>query len=205
MDGVSASAVHVFVCAGGRLLPRWREAFPGARGIESGCAVRPQPVLLWVRVDKSAPVADQLGQARRTAPTAPLVVLSDEPHDAEALAALAAGARGYCNAHAGPEFLRQVAGVVVQGGLWIGESLMTRLLTLVGGLPTPFEARVDWAEKLTGRECEVARAVAKGASNKEIARHLGITERTIKAHLAAIFEKLGVRDRLRLALRVNGR
>ncbi|UUA74872.1 helix-turn-helix transcriptional regulator [Cellvibrio sp. QJXJ] len=53
---------------------------------------------------------------------------------------------------------------------------------------------------LTGRERAVAELVAAGKTNKEVARELDITERTVKAHLGASFEKLGVRDRLQLAL-----
>jgi len=60
------------------------------------------------------------------------------------------------------------------------------------------------ADCLSEREVQVARLIANGASNKEIADRLVITERTVKAHLTAIFEKLGVRDRLQLSLRVNG-
>ena len=65
--------------------------------------------------------------------------------------------------------------------------------------PLPHPART-----LTEREREVARAVARGAANKEIARELAITERTVKAHVGAILEKLGARDRLQLSLIVNG-
>jgi DNA-binding NarL/FixJ family response regulator len=72
-------------------------------------------------------------------------------------------------------------------------------------LPVVAEAPADWSAGLTEREREVARAVASGASNKEIARRLGITERSVKAHTGAIFEKLGVRDRLQLSLVVHGR
>ena len=50
----------------------------------------------------------------------------------------------------------------------------------------------------------MARLVAGGASNREVAEQLSITERTVKAHLSAIFEKLGLRDRLQLSLRING-
>ena len=56
---------------------------------------------------------------------------------------------------------------------------------------------------LTARELMVAEQVAHGASNREIAQRLEITERTVKAHLSAIFEKLEVRDRVQLALRMN--
>ena len=54
-------------------------------------------------------------------------------------------------------------------------------------------------------ELEVALAVAGGKSNREVAEQLFIAERTVKAHLGAVFEKLGVRDRLQLALRLSGR
>jgi DNA-binding NarL/FixJ family response regulator len=57
---------------------------------------------------------------------------------------------------------------------------------------------------LTAREQETAALLARGASNKEIARQLDITERTVKAHVGAMLEKLGVRDRLRLSLIING-
>jgi DNA-binding NarL/FixJ family response regulator len=100
-----------------------------------------------------------------------------------------------------------VAEVALQGGLWIGESLMRRLLqgTAHIAMPRPKSAPADWAALLTERERQVALAVAAGASNKEIARQLAITERTVKAHTSAIFGKLNVRDRLQLSLIVHGR
>ena len=56
---------------------------------------------------------------------------------------------------------------------------------------------------LTERERAVAEAVAAGLSNKEVARRLDITERTVKAHLSAAFRKLGVRDRMQLVVRLR--
>jgi DNA-binding NarL/FixJ family response regulator len=53
---------------------------------------------------------------------------------------------------------------------------------------------------LSARELQVAQAVAEGRSNKEVADLLSISERTVKAHLGAVFEKLGIRDRLQLVL-----
>lgn len=58
-------------------------------------------------------------------------------------------------------------------------------------------------KQLTSREKAVALEVAKGATNKEIARTLNITERTVKAHLGSAFNKLNVRDRLQLVLVMN--
>ncbi|MFH1659195.1 MAG: response regulator transcription factor [Pseudomonadota bacterium] len=135
-----------------------------------------------------------------------VVILADEPGDAIIAEACALGASGCCNTHAAPEVLRQVALVVENGGLWIGQSLLQRL---VGSTSRVLEARPEakldtWSGLLSERESQVAKLVAGGASNKEIADQLSITERTVKAHLSAIFEKLGLRDRLQLSLRING-
>jgi DNA-binding NarL/FixJ family response regulator len=152
------------------------------------------------------PIADSLAGIRRMfGDDTKCVVLSDRPDDDEALACFAAGARGYCNTHSVPVLLRRVEKVVVQGGLWIGEALMQRLLRGASHFQPPsLSGPASWETTLTEREREVARAVATGASNKEVARQLGITERTVKAHVGAIFDKLGVRDRLQLSLAVNG-
>jgi DNA-binding NarL/FixJ family response regulator len=101
--------------------------------------------------------------------------------------------------------LRQVATVVENGGVWIGQSLMQRFLAASARLLPERAAEKDaWRGSLTPREQEVATELAKGASNKEIARQLDITERTVKAHVGATLEKLGARDRLQLSLIING-
>lgn len=202
-------SIHCFVSKKGGLLPRWREAFPASAGL--GLDVQAvngtPPALVWVRLLPGRPVAELFDGIRRRLGDVPIIALSDRPDDDEAIACFAAAARGYCNTHATPDLLRQVAGVALQGGLWIGEHLMQRLLRATAHipLPAPVAAPADWAASLTERERQVAAAVAGGASNKEVARELGITERTVKAHVGAILDKLGVRDRLQLSLVVLGR
>lgn len=202
-------SVHCFVSEQGDLLPRWRDAFPGADAAKLGGPVKNAAAvgLVWVRLARGATPAQAFGLVRRELGQVPIIALGDQPDDEEALACFSAGARGYCNTHAVPELLRNVAEVALQGGLWIGESLMRRLLqgTAHIAMPRPKGAPADWAALLTEREREVALAVAAGASNKEIARQLAITERTVKAHTSAIFGKLNVRDRLQLSLIVHGR
>jgi DNA-binding NarL/FixJ family response regulator len=107
--------------------------------------------------------------------------------------------------------LREVATVVVHGGVWTGPELLKRLVAMshealsvlpLAAAPTSaraLEAARDWAN-LSARELQVAQAVAEGRSNKEVADLLSISERTVKAHLGAVFEKLGIRDRLQLVL-----
>lgn len=184
------------------------EALPDMQLVDKGdwSSVPEGPeAILWCRVPQGGDVEAVIAEIKRYS-ALPIVILEDEPSDASAVKAIGAGASGLCNAHAAPEVLRQVAVVVENGGLWIGRSLVQRLVTgtsrLLAGRDT--HTRERWSDKLSEREREVALRVADGASNREIADQLFITERTVKAHLSTIFEKLGVRDRLQLSLRANG-
>ena len=192
---------HVFISETGAALPRWVQAFPHSAVLTPQQSVSPvEADLIWLRLQSALPAAPQI-QALPVS-DAPLIILSDTPNDDEALAVFSLAARGYANSHAAAETLRQIARVVDQGGLWIGESLMQRMLTGVRNLP--MAARAEPAEyHLTVREREVARAIAGGASNKEVARQLNITERTVKAHVSGLFVKMGVQDRLQLALKMR--
>lgn len=183
---------------------RWQEAFP------DGVMLDPAAVLasagtddvVWLPVELEDWQRVLAGIAARL-PGCPVVVVSNSPATQEALAALEAGARGYCHAHAVPTLLREIGQVVRMGGLWVGPELLSRF---VGAVRQRLPAGPDDLEEiLSTREAEVARAVAAGQSNKEVAAMLGITERTVKAHLGAAFEKLKVRDRLQLVLRLSGR
>ena len=200
---------HYFVDRDALLLPSWLAAFPQARALrrdESTAFPAACPALLWYRCRAGESAATVLRSHAHQAGQH-VVLLADEPDESLVEDALAQGASGCCNTNAAPEVLRQVALVVENGGLWIGQSL---LLRLVGGASRALAAkserppRVDWATLLSEREVQVARLVASGASNREVAEQLSITERTVKAHMSAIFEKLGLRDRLQLSLHING-
>jgi DNA-binding NarL/FixJ family response regulator len=215
----SESQTHLFISKTGRLLETWHGAFPHAISLPIDHLANTKlpiqgliaPSCIWLRLSTDMTVALQIAAARGRFPDSHLVVLSDIPNDLEALAAFSVAARGYCNSHAGIEVLHNVANVVRQGGLWIGESIMQRLLTLPGSVSelTPATSgqsiMPDWNQTLTGREREVAHAIAEGANNRDIASALQITERTVKAHVSAILEKLRIKSRLQLALIVKNR
>ena len=124
----------MFLTPGGDALPRWTEAFRSAecRELQAAGADATPPAggaLVWLRLSAAGgPVAAQMAALAPAWRALPLVVLSDLPSDDEALAAFAAGARGYANSHAQPRLLKRIAAVVLQGGLWIGESLMQRMV-----------------------------------------------------------------------------
>lgn len=200
---------QLFLHPSAELQSRWQQAFPEAKVVSSLAGFRALPPglerVVWLdftpleadeRFDWLQALVNQ--QAR-------VVVLSANPSEAEALQVMQAGAKGYCHELAAPGQLEQVAMVVGHGGLWVGPDLMHQLMKLTihaaqlqhQGLDRELMAR------LTSREQGVAREVARGSSNHEIADTLEISERTVKAHLSAIFDKLEVRDRVQLALKLN--
>lgn len=197
-------SVHVFLAP--HLRGHWRRAFGAhAREVTTFAdALREAGggAVLWIDAGHHAWIERM--QAER--PQLPLVAMSLNPSAAEAIDAFEAGVRGYCHTLAVPELLHQVAAVVSNGGLWIGPELMSRAALAVSRLhglrPAPVSVPAALGP-LTPREREVALLVAGGAANKEIALRLGITLRTVKAHMTAIFDKLGVRDRLQLVLAIR--
>lgn len=199
--------MHIFLTRRPEPLLGWKTAFPDARvqpypGLNVQPA-KPGKAVVWLHIagDKPDP-ALLVQQTARAMPGCSLVVLSNVPGDDEGLAVLEAGAAGYTSALATPDMLRQIATVVENGGLWVGPNLLQRLIA--GMAARSAQINNNQLNRLSAREKEVALAVAGGASNKEIARRLEISERTVKAHLTAAFERLGVRDRLQLSLLING-
>jgi len=200
---------HVLISTDPDILARWAAAFPDAvSAVDSGTArMRAGPgSIVWLHRETAAVVSiDQLVGTVRVLSPARVVALSTMPNDDDALACLAAGTSGYAHAYASAPVLQQIATVVTNGGLWVGPDLMKRLLAATqGALPTGPTGSDNELDSLSGREREVAIAVGRGLSNKEVARELAITERTVKAHLGSVFAKLGARDRLHLALRLKG-
>jgi two-component system NarL family response regulator len=137
-----------------------------------------------------------------------IVAMTGPVSDETELALFKGGVRGCCQTDIDSQVLKRVVLAVRLGELWIRRSLTQRLLSELGaGSDDVDQTRrsiVGRLPYLTQREQQIAALVANGASNKLIARQLSITERTVKAHLTEIFRKLGVADRLKLALLLVG-
>ncbi|WP_018150069.1 response regulator transcription factor [Leeia oryzae] len=185
------------------LLDRWALAYPDAKVLPADLNFARAVDKAIVLVDATVPgiiAEDSALWAHKDRLL--LVICSMAPEDEEGLQMLQAGAVGYVHAYCDPEMLQQVVNVVSSGEIWVGRNLMMRLLKGVHQLSG--QTNEHALDSLTERERQVATLTAKGQSNKEIARALDITERTVKAHISTIFEKMGVSDRLQLALKVNG-
>ena len=204
----------IFISALPALLDSWAEAFPKAtllHSVPESAANQKlkvsntQTTIFWLHInaDKSW-LANTMALIVKDYVGAKVVVLANMPNQAESVQALSLGAMGYCHAYMAPAVLKEIRSVISHGGLWLGQDLLQRLIEVstsrIGNQPEYVEGLLA---KLTKREKEVAMEAAKGLSNKEIARVLSITERTVKAHLAHTFERLGAKDRLQLALMLN--
>ena len=189
---------------------RWLDAFNEGQTANWGqVQAASEGDVVWVSVGYPA-WADAVTRLVAAHPRVRVVVLSPMPSQTEGLQAINVGARGYCHLFAVPELLQDVSAVVEQGGLWVGPELVERIVAATRDLlqrSPAAAAQLQAADlsTLSVREAEVAQAVAAGKSNREVAEQLFISERTVKAHLGAVFDKLGVRDRLQLVLRLSGR
>lgn len=205
----------IFVSTLPKLIGSWVEAFPDALLVKDVLEVSSNleivasysaALIFWLHINDSEKelLPATIAKLLQAYPDAKIVVLANTPSHAETLQALSAGAMGYAHAYSAPEMLKEIRTVIHHGGIWLGQQLLKRLIeTSVKLIGNRSEVVEELLGRLTSREKEVAIEAAKGLSNKEIARGLKITERTVKAHLAKSFERLGVKDRLQLALMLN--
>ncbi|MBI1918638.1 MAG: response regulator transcription factor [Planctomycetes bacterium] len=157
----------------------------------------PHIVVADARVDGALGLCKEL-QREDTRPW--VVLVAAEADDDWAVRALEAGARGILPKTATAEDLVKAIRVVHEGQIWARKQTVARVVTKLATLSRmTHAAEALLAQRLSPREQEIARHVASGLSNQEIADRLSISEATVKAHLTHIFQKLGVRDRTQLA------
>ena len=138
-----------------------------------------------------------------------IIVIEDTAgRSLDQMALFKSGAHGFIAASISPPMLVKAVRSVSKGEVWVPRKLITRLISELAKGAVSSERRKDPAtrksmSRLTPRELEVAQMVHSGGNNKMIARELAISERTVKAHLSAIFSKLNIENRLHLALFFN--
>jgi DNA-binding NarL/FixJ family response regulator len=165
------------------------QAGDGAEAVEVAASTRPDVVLM----DLSMPVMDGIEATRRLVAADPdlrVVVLTSFSDRSRVSEALAAGAVGYQLKDAEPADLIAAVRTAAAGHVPLDPR--------VAGVLLPQPGRPE--DAMSPRELEVLRLVAQGLANKQIGRRLGITERTVKAHLGRVFRELGVADRTSAAL-----
>jgi DNA-binding NarL/FixJ family response regulator len=167
------------------------EASNGEEAITLAASLQPDVILMDLSMPKTDGVK-AIGVIVTDNPDAHVLVLTSFSDQQRILDALAAGAEGYLLKHAEPETILSGIREVVAGGSPLDPKAARVLLT------SRRAPRTSLA--LTEREREVLRLVGEGLPNKSIARKLGISERTVKAHLTSVYQQLGVTDRTQAAL-----
>jgi DNA-binding NarL/FixJ family response regulator len=129
----------------------------------------------------------------------PIVVTASTDRQ-EIVQAIRLGARGVVVKDAPSEILVKSIRQVAAGDRWIGHERVGEVLESLRGGRKPAQASRRPIESLTKRERDIVSAVLQGATNKDVSRQFGLSESTVKNHLTHIFDKLGVANRLELAL-----
>jgi DNA-binding NarL/FixJ family response regulator len=147
---------------------------------------RPDVVLLDLEMPGTNGV-EAIPKLRATAGHPRVLVLTAYDTEERVLGALRAGAGGYLLKGAAAAEIAHAIRAVHEGGSYLTPRVAARVVAQVGDLRR--------SGVLSGRERQVLRLVAQGLSNKQIARQLAITERTVKFHMTSIFNKLGAENR----------
>ncbi len=172
------------------------EAADGREAVEQARQLKPDVILM----DLVMPELDGVGAMRTLrdeAPDSRVLVLTSFLDDERLLPAIQAGAAGYLLKNVEPSELARAIHAADRGEAIIDPTAAARL---VRAFADSAGSRAPEPERLTRREREVLELIAGGRSNKRIALELGISEKTVKAHVGHVLEKLGVSDRTQAAL-----
>lgn len=167
------------------------EAIDGREAIEKARKLIPDAIVMDLNMPNCGGVeATQVIHVEM--PQINILILTISDKESDLFAAIKAGAKGYILKNSEPEELAQAISHIAKGGVIVSPSMAEKLLT---EFKTGEEPKETEDSVLSPREGDVLRLVARGASNKEIAHDLFITENTVKTHLRNILDKLHLANR----------
>ena len=175
------------------------QASTGREAVERTRRLDPDVVLMDVRM----PDLDGIGATReltRFAPRTRVVILTTFEQDDYIFGALRAGASGFLLKRTRPEELLHAVHTIAAGDSLLSPAVTRRVIDRMAQQPHPELADQAKLQQLTPREREVLELIARGLSNREIARALTVEESTIRTHVKRILMKLDLRDRVQIAI-----
>ena len=170
------------------------EASDGAEGTQLAVSTAPDVVLLDVRMPKQSGI-EACVAIKAASPTTKIVMLTVSDEEADLYEAVKNGASGYLLKDSSIEEVAQGIRVVAEGQSLISPSMAAKLIDEFKTMSRPDRSQGP-ALKLTERELDVLRLVAKGLSNRDVAHRLAISENTVKNHVRNMLEKLQLHSRM---------
>jgi DNA-binding NarL/FixJ family response regulator len=167
--------------------------------VEAAATVNPQLILCHQSLFESTETMT-LGQMTLACPSSRVMVIGPPRPVSIQIDALKHGARGYFNEALPLDKLNEALQLILHGEVWVERYVISGLIDELTHTPSISDEQKQALDSLSPKELEVSKLVSHGATNKLIAKQLNITERTVKAHLTAIFHKMGLKDRLALAI-----
>jgi two-component system NarL family response regulator len=175
------------------------EATDGDEAVEMAAALLPDVVLMDVRMPGLGGI-EATRRIRNAQPNVKIVMLTVSEDEEDLFAAIRAGASGYLLKELSIEEVAGTVRAVARGQAVVSPTMAAKLLNEFNVLSRRVAEQRGDAPRLTERELEVLRLVAKGMANKEIAAELVIAENTVKNHVRNILEKLELRTRTEAAM-----
>ena len=177
------------------------EASDGAEAVAKAVESTPDIVLMDVRMPKRGGI-DACTAIKSSVPSARIIMLTISDEEADLYDAIKAGASGYLLKEISIDEVASAVRAVYGGQSLISPSMASKLLTEFASMIKKSEERVNVPAppRLTEREMEVLRLVAKGMNNRDVARTLFISENTVKNHVRNILEKLQLHSRMEAVL-----
>jgi DNA-binding NarL/FixJ family response regulator len=175
------------------------EAVDGAQAVALVRKLKPDVLLLDLAMPKRTGLEALKEISTLGLPTR-VAILTAAIEEEQVTEALRLGARGVILKDTATELLVKAIRCIVAGEFWVGRNNVNGL---VQAMRMAYEIRPEEAAEkfaLTARELEVVAGIIEGETNKDIAKRLAISEQTVKHHLSSIFDKVGVSNRLELAL-----
>ena len=175
------------------------EASEGLEAIDRAAELQPDVVLMDVRMPGVGGI-EATRRIRNAQPSTRVVMLTVSEDEEDLFASVRAGATGYLLKEVSIDEVANAVRAVARGQALVTPSMASKLLGEFNVLSRRIDAQHGAAPRLTDREVEVLRLVAKGMSNKEIAGELVIAENTVKNHVRNILEKLQLKSRMEAAM-----
>jgi len=174
------------------------EASDGLEAIVKAQETEPDIILMDVHMPNCGGL-EAVRAIRQKLPEVSIIMLTADEQDETLFEAIKSGARGYLLKKLDPDNFYEMLARVARGDAALSLPMMAKILAEFQR-PAAHTAEEPLREELTAREREVLGQVVTGASNKEIAEILGITENTVKKHLQSILDKLHMQNRIQAAV-----